>query len=136
MLTADWPGSSARYGKQTQDSLFDQPAGRGKRGGHSVAEDLAQLHRSGADGHEQGIRGPGIVEVAAQRQQLGRAQVMGGESLHSGGRLDGQKRDGSGSGIDRAIDEQDGLGAGDLLGQLGSPLLAGQLLSSNAEYKR
>ena len=66
-----------------------------------------------------------MIEFAAEREQLRRAQVMGRHSLCVGGRVNGRECDRPGQGIDRAINKQDGLGVGNVFGQFRSPLMVG-----------
>ena len=112
--------------KQTQNGLFDQAAGSGKGGRDGIAELLTEFRRSGADGQKKSIAGQGIVEFPCQGEQLRRALMMGGKSLLCRGRLDWGQRDRPRSGIDRAVEEEHGLGAGNLFGEFGCPLLAGK----------
>jgi len=54
---------------------------------------------------------------------------MGGESEGALCGLDGDEADGAGVCVDATVDEHDSLGAGDVFGQFGGPLMAGQRLN-------
>ena len=67
-----------------------------------------------------------MVEIAGEGEQLGCVLMMGVDSLPCGGRLDRRQIDGTWGRSERAIDKQDGVSAGDVFGQLGSPLMVGE----------
>jgi len=50
--------------------------------------------------------------------------MMRSEALLRNGRFDGAQLDGAGIGFDRAVDEKDRAGLGDVYGEVGGPLLA------------
>lgn len=104
---------------------LDELAGLREGGLDSGAEGFAKLGGTGAEGELKGGVGDGVVEVAGEGEQFGCTGVVGGDGLRAGGGGDGEELDGAGGGVDRAIDEEDGLGVGDLFGEFRGPLLAG-----------
>ena len=102
--------------QEAGDGSFDQPAGLGEGGLDGGAEGFAELGGAGAEGELEGGAGDGVIEVAAEGEEFGCAGVMGGDGLGAGGGEDREELDGAGGGVDGAIDEEDGLAAGDLLG--------------------
>jgi len=71
------------------------------------------------------MAGLGIVEIAGDGEEFRGAQVMCGKALLGGRWSDFNHAHRSGLGFDGTVDEEYGFRLGDVLGEVGSPLLAG-----------
>ena len=76
-----------------------------------------------------------VVEIAGEGKKLGCSLVVGRHAFCGCGWLDFGELHVAGSGFDRAVDEEHGLGMRDVFGDVGGPLLAGDYLDAGIFFE-
>ena len=118
-------GAGGLGGEKLRYGFFQLCAGLGNGIEHWLAEGFAELEVSCAYSEQQSRAGQGTVEFAGELQQLWSAYVVGGERLRAAGCFLTEVTEiGAGRGCGGAIDKEDRLGAGNVFGEFGSPLVA------------
>ena len=105
-------------------------ADRLERFGDGGLDDLAQMigqgERLATDGDREGAGWRMGVEVEREFEQRRGIEMMGKGAGKVLGRLDRDGGDGAGRGVGRAIDEDNGIGVADVLGEFGEQLVGEQ----------
>ena len=117
-------GCSRLVGEEAKHSFFEHAAGAGKCSFDAVAEGFSKLGGASANGQQHGMRGNGAVDAARETEKFVRFKAVRCGVSVSPIRLNRSQADTPRDLIDRAIDEEHGIGGGDVLSKVGGPLLA------------